>query len=204
MKLFGLAGWSGSGKTTLLIALLVLIRRGLRVATLKHVHHSIDLDQPGKDTHIATGSPGATEMVLLSASRWTLMHELREEREPTRAELLPHMTPVDLLLIEGLQARRPRQAGGAPSGRGQAAPLLARPAHGCGGERRGALRICRSRSCGSTTWTGSPSSSSDTAVSRLREVRHRLAGPVGPRLPGLRTGRAIAGKGLSVTSTPIP
>jgi molybdopterin-guanine dinucleotide biosynthesis protein B len=51
MKLFGLAGWSGSGKTTLLIALLVLIRRGLRVATLKHVHHSIDLDQPGKDTH---------------------------------------------------------------------------------------------------------------------------------------------------------
>jgi molybdopterin-guanine dinucleotide biosynthesis adapter protein len=103
MKLFGLAGWSGSGKTTLLVALVpALIRRGLRVSTLKHVHHSIDLDQPGKDTH-RHRLAGATEVVLLSPTRWTLMHELREEREPTPADLLPHMTPVDLLLIEGFK-----------------------------------------------------------------------------------------------------
>jgi molybdopterin-guanine dinucleotide biosynthesis protein B len=103
MKLFGLAGWSGSGKTTLLVALVpALIRRGLRVSTLKHVHHSIDLDQPGKDTH-RHRLAGATEVVLLSPNRWTLMHELREEREPTPADLLAHMTPVDLLLIEGFK-----------------------------------------------------------------------------------------------------
>jgi molybdopterin-guanine dinucleotide biosynthesis adapter protein len=78
MKLFGLAGWSGSGKTTLVVALVpALIRRGLRVSTLKHVHHSIDLDQPGKDTH-RHRLAGATEVVLLSPTRWTLMHELRE------------------------------------------------------------------------------------------------------------------------------
>jgi molybdopterin-guanine dinucleotide biosynthesis adapter protein len=103
MKVFGLAGWSGSGKTTLLVALLpALIRRGLRVSTLKHVHHTVDLDQPGKDTH-RHRLAGATEVVLLSPNRWTLMHELREERERTPADLLPHMTPVDLLLIEGFK-----------------------------------------------------------------------------------------------------
>ena len=103
MKLFGLAGWSGSGKTTLLTALLpVLIHRGLRVSTLKHVHHSVDLDQPGKDTH-RHRLAGATEVALVSASRWTLMHELRGESEPGPSDLLRHMTPVDLVLIEGFK-----------------------------------------------------------------------------------------------------
>ena len=103
MKLFGLAGWSGSGKTTLLTALLpALIHRGLRVSTLKHVHHSVDLDQPGKDTH-RHRLAGATEVALVSAGRWTLMHELRGEAEPTPAELSRHMTPVNLLLIEGFK-----------------------------------------------------------------------------------------------------
>jgi molybdopterin-guanine dinucleotide biosynthesis protein B len=103
MKLFGLAGWSGSGKTTLLIALLpALIRRGLRVSTMKHVHHSVDLDKPGKDTH-RHRLAGATEVALVSASRWTLMHELRGEAEPSPADLLRHMTPVDLLLVEGFK-----------------------------------------------------------------------------------------------------
>ena len=106
MKLFGLAGWSGSGKTTLLVALLpALIGRGLRVSTIKHVHHAIDLDQPGKDTH-RHRLAGATEVALLSSSRWTLMHENRDRPEATPAELLARMTPVDLVLIEGLKRAR--------------------------------------------------------------------------------------------------
>ena len=100
VKLFGLAGWSGSGKTTLVIALLpALIRRGLRVSTVKHVHHSVDLDQPER-TRITGWRP---EVTLVSASRWTLMHELRGEPEPNPADLLRHMTPVDLLLVEGFK-----------------------------------------------------------------------------------------------------
>src|SRR5512134_318552 len=103
MKLFGLAGWSGSGKTTLVAALLPsLIHRGLRVSTLKHVHHWVDLDRPGKDTH-RHRLAGATEVALVSASRWTLMHELRDEAELTPAQLLRHMTSVDLLLVEGFK-----------------------------------------------------------------------------------------------------
>jgi molybdopterin-guanine dinucleotide biosynthesis adapter protein len=50
MRVFGLAGWSGSGKTTLLDRLLPeLIAHGLTVSTVKHAHHSFDIDQPGKD-----------------------------------------------------------------------------------------------------------------------------------------------------------
>ncbi|HET6222720.1 MAG TPA: molybdopterin-guanine dinucleotide biosynthesis protein B [Dongiaceae bacterium] len=103
MKVFGLAGWSGSGKTTLVTKLLPeLIGRGLTVSTMKHAHHGFDVDQPGKDSY-AHRSAGATEVLVASANRWALMHEHRGAPEPTAAELMAHMTPVDLLLVEGFK-----------------------------------------------------------------------------------------------------
>jgi molybdopterin-guanine dinucleotide biosynthesis protein B len=103
MKVFGLAGWSGSGKTTLVTKLLPeLIGRGLTVSTMKHAHHGFDVDQPGKDSY-AHRSAGATEVLVASANRWALMHEHRGAPEPTAAELMGHMTPVDLLLVEGFK-----------------------------------------------------------------------------------------------------
>jgi ABC-type antimicrobial peptide transport system ATPase subunit len=51
MRIIGLAGWSGSGKTTLVTKVIsVLVKRGLKVATVKHAHHDFDIDQPGKDS----------------------------------------------------------------------------------------------------------------------------------------------------------
>ena len=103
MRLIGLAGWSGSGKTTLLAKLLpVLIARGRVVSTLKHAHHAFDVDQPGKDSHTHRLA-GAHEVLVSSARRWALMHELRDEREPTLAELVPHLSPVDLVIVEGFK-----------------------------------------------------------------------------------------------------
>jgi molybdopterin-guanine dinucleotide biosynthesis adapter protein len=103
MKFFGVVGWSGSGKTTLLVSLLAdLIARGLRVSTIKHTHHALDLDRPGKDT-FRHREAGATEVVLLSSSRWTLMHELRGMPEPTPQELESRLAPVDLVLAEGFK-----------------------------------------------------------------------------------------------------
>jgi molybdopterin-guanine dinucleotide biosynthesis protein B len=103
MKVIGLAGWSGSGKTTLMMRLLPeLIGRGLSVSTMKHAHHSFDIDQPGKDSYVHR-SAGATEVMVASAHRWALMHENRGAPEPTAVELMRHMTPVDLLIIEGFK-----------------------------------------------------------------------------------------------------
>ena len=84
MKFFAVIGPSGSGKTTLLVSLLAeLTGLGLRVSTIKHTHHAVDLDRPGKDTY-RLRQAGATEVVLLSSSRWTLMHEMRGAGEPSR------------------------------------------------------------------------------------------------------------------------
>lgn len=103
MRVIGLAGWSGAGKTTLLRRLIpALVGRGLRVSTLKHAHHEFDIDKPGKDSW-EHRQAGATEVLIGSAKRWALMHELRGEPEPGLAELLARLTPVDVVLVEGFK-----------------------------------------------------------------------------------------------------
>jgi molybdopterin-guanine dinucleotide biosynthesis protein B len=103
MKVFGLVGYSGSGKTALLVRLIPeLVRRGIRVSTMKHAHHGFDVDQPGKDSY-EHRLAGATEVMVSSARRWALMHENREDAEPRPDQLMRHMTAVDLLLIEGFK-----------------------------------------------------------------------------------------------------
>lgn len=103
MRLFGLAGWSGSGKTTLIQSLLPeLIRRGFTVSTVKHAHHSFDIDQPGKDSY-QHREAGAREVLVTSTLRWALMHELRGAAEPALETLLARLAPVDLVLVEGFK-----------------------------------------------------------------------------------------------------
>jgi molybdopterin-guanine dinucleotide biosynthesis protein B len=103
MRILGIAGWSGAGKTTLLAKLIPeLTRRGIRVSTMKHAHHAFDVDTPGKDSYVHREA-GATEVMVSSGKRWALMHELRDADEPDAGELIRHMTPVDLLLIEGFK-----------------------------------------------------------------------------------------------------
>ena len=102
-RLFGLAGWSGSGKTTLLTRLLPeLTRSGLTVSTVKHAHHSFDVDKPGKDSWLHRAA-GATEVMVSSAARWALMHEHRGTPETELAELVRQMSPVDLVIVEGFK-----------------------------------------------------------------------------------------------------
>ena len=103
MRIIGLAGWSGSGKTTLITKLIPrLIARGIRVSTLKHAHHGFDLDQPGKDSFFHRAA-GATEVIISSAKRWAILHELREEPEWDLRGLVAKMSPVDLVLVEGFK-----------------------------------------------------------------------------------------------------
>lgn len=101
MKVLGIAGFSGSGKTTLIERLIpLLVRAGLRVSLIKHAHHEFDVDQPGKDSYRHRHA-GCAEVLVSSANRWALMHELRGAPEPTLAEQLKHLSPCDLVLVEG-------------------------------------------------------------------------------------------------------
>ena len=105
MNVIGIAGWSGAGKTTLLTRVIpCLTARGLRVSTIKHAHHGFDVDQPGKDSHTHRHA-GATEVLISSANRFALMHELRGNREWTLDALLEKLSPVDLVLVEGFKTQ---------------------------------------------------------------------------------------------------
>lgn len=109
MKVIGLAGWSGAGKTTLLTRVIPHLRKeGLRVSVIKHAHHSFDVDVPGKDSYVHRQS-GAEEVLVSSARRWALMHELRGASEPGLRELLTKMSPVDLVIVEGFKSEPHRK-----------------------------------------------------------------------------------------------
>ena len=104
MKIIGIAGFSGSGKTTLIEKLIpVLVRGGLRVALIKHAHHEFDVDQPGKDSYRHRHA-GCTEVLVSSSKRWALMHELRGAEEPSFQEQLKHLSPCDLVIVEGYKS----------------------------------------------------------------------------------------------------
>ena len=109
MKVIGLAGWSGAGKTTLLTRLIPYFReQGLRVSVIKHAHHTFDVDVPGKDSW-RHREAGAEEVLVSSAHRWAMMHELRGAREPRLPELLQKMSPVDLVIVEGYKSEPHRK-----------------------------------------------------------------------------------------------
>jgi len=101
MKIYGVVGWKNAGKTGLMERLVTEITgRGISVSTVKHAHHSFDVDHAGKDSH-RHRIAGAREVLLASRNRIAIMHELRDEDEPTLDELLKRLSPVDLVLIEG-------------------------------------------------------------------------------------------------------
>ncbi|MFV1529966.1 MULTISPECIES: molybdopterin-guanine dinucleotide biosynthesis protein B [unclassified Phaeobacter] len=103
MKIYGVTGWKNCGKTGLMERLVAeFCRRGLTVSTLKHAHHSTDVDQPGTDSH-RHRMAGAGEVILASPNRVAIMQELRGMAEPSFTELLARLRPVDLVLVEGFK-----------------------------------------------------------------------------------------------------
>lgn len=100
-RVFGITGWKNSGKTTLTERLVTeLTHRGWSVSTIKHAHHDFDIDIEGTDSYRHRAA-GAGEVAIVSARRWALMHELRDEAEPKLGLILERLAPCDLVLVEG-------------------------------------------------------------------------------------------------------
>ncbi|WP_036773735.1 molybdopterin-guanine dinucleotide biosynthesis protein B [Polaromonas glacialis] len=103
MRVFGIAGHSGMGKTTLLERILPELKaRALTVSLIKHSHKDLDIDRPGKDSY-RLREAGCQELLLMGRSRWALMHEMREEIEPSLSHMLSKLQACDLVLIEGFK-----------------------------------------------------------------------------------------------------
>jgi molybdopterin-guanine dinucleotide biosynthesis protein B len=127
-KVIGVAGFKNAGKTTLVEKLVrELSQRGYRVSTVKHAHHSFDIDHEGRDS-FRHRQAGASEVAVISSQRWAIIHELRDEPEPSFDAILAKLASSDLVIVEGykhgshdkievrnLALDHPKLAGGDPT-----------------------------------------------------------------------------------------
>ena len=105
IPLLAVAAWSGTGKTTLLKKLIpALCARGIRPGLIKHTHHDMDVDTPGKDSY-ELRKAGAAQTLVASSQRWALMTETPDETELDLNWLVSRMdaTKLDLVLVEGFK-----------------------------------------------------------------------------------------------------
>jgi len=100
-RIIGVAGFKNSGKTTLVERLVTeLTSRGYRISTIKHAHHSFDIDHEGRDS-FRHRAAGASQVAVVSRHRWAVINELRDDPEPSLQEMLEKLDPCDLVIIEG-------------------------------------------------------------------------------------------------------
>ncbi|WKA62489.1 molybdopterin-guanine dinucleotide biosynthesis protein MobB [Pectobacterium aroidearum] len=105
LPLLAVAAYSGTGKTTLLKHVIpLLINHGVRIGLIKHTHHQMDIDTPGKDSY-ELRKAGAAQTIVASNQRWALMTETPEQEEPNIYELVGKMdaSTLDLILVEGFK-----------------------------------------------------------------------------------------------------
>ena len=103
IPLLGFAAYSGTGKTTLLEQLIpILIAQGLNIAVVKHSHHNIELDKPGKDSY-RLRKAGACQLLLAGTERAVLFHEYGQPQDKKLIEQLQLLNTehLDLVLVEG-------------------------------------------------------------------------------------------------------
>lgn len=106
VPVLGISAFSGTGKTTLLTQLIPALKAtGLKVAVIKHAHHDVDIDKPGKDSY-EIRKAGATPVILASERRTAIMFEKDKPSAPSLKELLQYIDveSVDLVLVEGFKS----------------------------------------------------------------------------------------------------
>lgn len=97
----GVAGWKNSGKTTLTVRLVAeFVRRGYKVATVKHAHHSFRIDDEETDS-ARHRRAGAGQVAIVSSERMALVTELAGRGEPDFADVIGMLDPCDLIVVEG-------------------------------------------------------------------------------------------------------
>ena len=96
-----IVGWKNSGKTTLAERLVAeLVRRGRRVATVKHAHHAFQIDDGPTDS-ARHRRAGARQVAIVSSVRMALITELEGAPEPGLADVAAMLGPCDVILAEG-------------------------------------------------------------------------------------------------------
>ncbi|NWA61592.1 molybdopterin-guanine dinucleotide biosynthesis protein B [Pantoea sp. B9002] len=104
VRLLAISAWSGTGKTTLLEQIIPLLKaQGIRSGLIKHTHHQMDIDTPGKDSFLLRKA-GADQVIVASNQRWALMVET-PDNPLSLMQLAAQMdsSTLDLVLVEGFK-----------------------------------------------------------------------------------------------------
>ena len=102
-KIIGISGWKNVGKTfysSLIIKLLV--ERGYKVGSIKHAHHSFDIDKPGTDS-FKHRDAGSCQVIISSSRRWAKITENKDQNEKSLEELIEEFNDVDIVVVEGFK-----------------------------------------------------------------------------------------------------
>lgn len=105
IPIIGFSAFSGTGKTTLLRKLIPLLKaKGLRIGMVKHSHHDIEVDHPGKDSYVLRKA-GTCQMVLASPKRTSIIIEHPKQADSSLATALKGLQTdkLDLILVEGFK-----------------------------------------------------------------------------------------------------
>ncbi len=105
VPVIGFAAFSGTGKTTLVSNVIPVLRsRGIKIAAIKHAHHSFVIDTPGKDSYEFRNA-GAEQVLLVSKQLMAWVMERPGSNEPQLAEALKHIRSeqTDLIIVEGFK-----------------------------------------------------------------------------------------------------
>lgn len=100
----GIAGWKKSGKTTLATCLIAeFVRRGFRIASVKHAHHDFQIDDAQTDS-ARHRRAGASQVAVVSSKRWAVITELESQPEPELDQVVGRLEPCDLVIVEGYKS----------------------------------------------------------------------------------------------------
>lgn len=101
MKIVSIVGKKNTGKTSLTVKVIEeLKKRGHKVASIKHSHHTMEMDKENTDTwrHKNAGSD-----VVVGIGSTTFFNVKKEMDLPRLLFLIKHMDDVDFVVIEGFK-----------------------------------------------------------------------------------------------------
>jgi len=120
-----ISAWSGTGKTSLLKLLIPELKsRNIRCGLIKHTHHQMEIDTPGKDSY-ELRKAGADQVLVASQLRWALMTETPQQDALDLHYLASRMdaSALDLILVEGFKQEEVAKIVLHRSGSGKPMPL---------------------------------------------------------------------------------
>lgn len=99
-RICSFVGFSGSGKTTFIEKLIIVLkRRGFKVAVIKHDAHNFQMDREGKDTY--RFYEAGSDMVAICSDTKTAVIQRNKSCPPVEEILAMVPADIDVVIVEG-------------------------------------------------------------------------------------------------------